>query len=69
MFLRRHFPVYIVDQPPRGRAGKSTVAATVQPASFDQLLFDQLRIGKWPDYFENVQFTVSRRRSTSSSAQ
>nr|WP_245290279.1 MULTISPECIES: alpha/beta fold hydrolase [unclassified Shinella] len=36
MFLRRHFPVYIVDQPRRGRAGNSTVAATVQPAPFDQ---------------------------------
>ncbi len=56
MFLRRHFPVYIVDQPRRGRAGNSTVAATVEPTPFDQLFFDQFRIGKWPDYFENVQF-------------
>ena len=56
LFLRRHFPVYIVDQPRRGRAGNSTVAATVEPTPFDQLFFDQFRIGKWPDYFENVQF-------------
>lgn len=56
MFLRRGFPVYIVDQPRRGRAGNSTVAATVEPTPFDQLFFDQFRIGKWPNYFENVQF-------------
>ncbi len=56
MFLRRGFPVYLVDQPRRGRAGNSTVAATVEPTPFDQLFFDQFRIGKWPNYFENVQF-------------
>ena len=28
LFLRRGFPVYLVDQPRRGRAGNSTVAAT-----------------------------------------
>jgi len=56
IFLRRGFPVYIVDQPRRGRAGNSTVAATIEPTPFDQLFFDQFRLGKWPDYFENVQF-------------
>lgn len=56
MFLRRHFPVYVVDQPRRGRAGNSTIAATVEPTPFDQLFFDQFRIGRWPDYFDNVQF-------------
>ncbi len=56
MFLRRHFPVYVVDQPRRGRAGNSTVAASVEPVPFDQLFFDQFRIGQWPDYFESVQF-------------
>ncbi|NYT60414.1 alpha/beta fold hydrolase [Alcaligenaceae bacterium] len=56
MFLRRGFPVYLVDQPRRGRAGNSTVAAKIEPTPFDQLFFDQFRIGKWPNYFENVQF-------------
>lgn len=56
MFLRRGFPVYLVDQPRRGRAGNSTVSATVEPTPFDQLFFDQFRIGKWPNYFDNVQF-------------
>lgn len=56
IFLRKGFPVYLVDQPRRGRAGNSTVAATIEPTPFDQLFFDQFRIGKWPSYFSNVQF-------------
>lgn len=56
LFLRRGFPVYLVDQPRRGRAGNSTVAATIEPTPNDQLFFDQFRIGKWPRYFDNVQF-------------
>jgi pimeloyl-ACP methyl ester carboxylesterase len=56
LFLRRNFPVYLVDQPRRGRAGNSTVAATIEPTPLDQLFFDQFRLGKWPNYFDNVQF-------------
>jgi len=57
LFLRRGFPVYVVDQPRRGRAGNSTVAASVEPAPNDQLFFDQFRLGKWPNYFSNAQFS------------
>lgn len=56
LFLRRGFPVYLVDQPRRGRAGNSTVATSIEPAPNDQLLFDQVRFGKWPNFFDNVQF-------------
>ncbi|MHA6826035.1 alpha/beta hydrolase [Ralstonia pseudosolanacearum] len=56
LFLRRGFQVYLVDQPRRGRAGNSTVAASIEPAPNDQLFFDQFRLGKWPSYFDNVQF-------------
>ncbi|MBF5006923.1 alpha/beta hydrolase [Diaphorobacter caeni] len=56
LFLRRGFPVYLVDQPRRGRAGNSTVAASTEPAPNDQLFFDQFRLGKWPNYFDNLQF-------------
>ncbi|ADU35082.1 alpha/beta hydrolase [Variovorax paradoxus] len=59
LFLRRAFPVYLVDQPRRGRAGNSTIAASTEPAPNDQLFFDQFRIGKWPSYFDNVQFDRS----------
>lgn len=56
LFLRRGFPVYLVDQPRRGRAGNSTVAASVEPTPNDQLFFDQFRLGKWPNYYDKVQF-------------
>ncbi len=56
IFLRRRFSTYLVDQPRRGRAGNSTVATTIEPTPYDQLFFDQFRLGKWPDYFQNVQF-------------
>ncbi|CAN7474293.1 alpha/beta fold hydrolase [Rhizobium sp. LjRoot98] len=56
IFLRRGFSTYLVDQPRRGRAGNSTVATTIEPTPYDQLFFDQFRLGKWPDYYQNVQF-------------
>lgn len=56
IFLRRGFSVYLVDQPRRGRAGNSTEAVNLQPVPYDQLFFDQFRLGKWPNYFDNVQF-------------
>lgn len=57
LFLRRGYPVYLVDQPRRGRAGNSTVATSIEPTPYDQLFFDQFRLGKWPDYFADVQFS------------
>lgn len=62
LFLRRGFPVYIVDQPRRGRAGNSTVASAIEAVPNDQLFFDQFRFGRWPNYFDNVQ--LDRRPET-----
>ncbi len=56
IYLRRRFPVYLVDQPRRGRAGNSSVATTIEPIPLDQLFFDQFRLGAWPNFFEGVQF-------------
>lgn len=56
IFLRRKFPVYLLDQPRRGDAGKSTVAATITPAPDEQFWFTQFRLGNYPNYFPNVQF-------------
>jgi hypothetical protein len=57
IFLRRRFPVYVIDQPRRGDAGRSTVAATITPTPDEQQWFGTFRIGIWPDYFEGVQFS------------
>ena len=56
LFLRQGYPVYLIDQPRRGRAGNSTVATTIEPIPYDQLFFDQFRLGVWPNYFDGVQF-------------
>lgn len=56
IFLRRGFPVYLVDQPRRGNAGRSTQPITITSTPDDQRLFDTFRIGVWPDYFPGVQF-------------
>ena len=56
IFLRRNFPVYVIDQPRRGNAGRSTVAATINPTPDEQQWFNVFRVGVWPNYFEGVQF-------------
>ena len=56
IFLRRRFPVYLIDQPRRGNAGRSTVAGNITPTRDEQGWFDTFRIGIWPNYFEGVQF-------------
>lgn len=56
IFLRRKYAVYLLDQPRRGEAGKSTVAANITPSPDEQFWFTQFRIGNYPEYFPDVQF-------------
>ena len=56
-FSAQGFPVYLIDQPRRGNAGRSTVAGTITPTPDEQGWFGTFRIGIWPDYFEGVQFS------------
>lgn len=56
IFLRRKFGVYLLDQPRRGEAGRSSVATTIQPVADEQFWFTQFRLGNFPDYFPDVQF-------------
>jgi pimeloyl-ACP methyl ester carboxylesterase len=56
IFLRRNFSTYLIDQPRRGDAGRSTVEATIKPTPDEQLWFNQFRVGLWPAYFDGVQF-------------
>lgn len=57
IFLRRGFGVYLIDQPRRGRASRSTVEATISPTPDEQFWFNTFRVGVWPDYFTGVQFS------------
>lgn len=57
IFLRNGFPVYLVDQPRRGQAGQSTVAAELTATTNDQAWFNMFRLGQSPDFFNDVQFS------------
>ncbi len=57
IFLRRGFSTYLVDQPRRGNAGRSTETATISPSFDEEEWFNRFRVGIWPDYFEGVQFS------------
>ena len=59
IFLRRGFGVYLINQPRRGNAGRTTVEANILPVTDDQEWFGTFRLGIWPDYFEGVQFDKS----------
>ncbi len=59
IFLRRGFATYVLDQPRRGAAGRSSVAGTISATPDDQRWFDTFRVGIWPNYFAGVQFSRS----------
>jgi hypothetical protein len=57
IFLRRRFAVYLIDQPRRGRAGRSTLQGKVTPKTDEEDWFGIFRLGIWPDFFPGVQFS------------
>ena len=57
IFLRRRFGVYLVDQPRRGDAGRSTLPVTIPAKPDDQTWFNIFRVGIWPNQFPGVQFS------------
>ncbi|WP_370457646.1 alpha/beta fold hydrolase [Rufibacter sp. XAAS-G3-1] len=56
IFLRRRFPVYLMDQPRRGRAARSTKPVNITAAADEQLWFGIFRLGTYPDFYPGVQF-------------
>ncbi len=56
IFLSEGRGVYLVDQPRRGRAGRTMQAAPIPTAADDQMWFTQFRMGLWPKLFDNSQF-------------
>ncbi len=60
--LRRGFSTYILDQPRRGRGGRSAGAIALPPVtSLNALIFNIFRLGLWeppapPKFFSGVQF-------------
>jgi pimeloyl-ACP methyl ester carboxylesterase len=62
IFTRRGFAVYIIDQPRRGDAGRTTVGTTIPDAvPSESSIWSIFRLGSWvppaaPAFFPNVQF-------------
>lgn len=56
IFLSKGYPVYLVDQPRRGNAGRSTVRGEIPASPDEQFWFGQFRMGIWPNFYENTQF-------------
>lgn len=56
IFLRRGYGVYLLDQPRRGNAARSTVGGSITPTPDEQNWFGVFRLGIWPKFFEGVQF-------------
>jgi pimeloyl-ACP methyl ester carboxylesterase len=65
IFLRRGFPVYLIDLPRQGRAGNGCVSTTYTPdIGRDQRSFTVFRYGVWnppapPQFFPNVQIPTN----------
>jgi alpha/beta hydrolase family protein len=57
IFLRRRFPVYLIDQPRRGRAAKSTQPLNLPATPDEQMWFGVFRLGVWPTLYPGVQFS------------
>lgn len=57
IFLRRRFPVYLIDQPRRGRAARSTKSINIVAAPDDQLWFGIFRMGSGTEFYPGVQFS------------
>ncbi len=56
IFLRRGFGVYMVDQPRRGGAGKSTESGEIKAVPDEGFWFGQFRMGLWPNFYRGSQF-------------
>ncbi|MEE9910245.1 MAG: alpha/beta fold hydrolase [Deltaproteobacteria bacterium] len=57
IFLRRGYGVYVINQPRRGNAGRCTQPGTLTPVADEQKWFNMFRIGIWPNFFPDVQFS------------
>ncbi len=55
--MRRRFPVYLIDQPRRGRAARGAQPTAITAAPDEQLWFGIFRLGAWPNFYEGVQFS------------
>lgn len=56
LFLEEGWLVYLIDQPRRGGAGRSTVSSRIDASPDEGFRFGQFRMGLWPKLNEGSQF-------------
>ena len=56
IFLKRGYPVYLIDQPRSGQAGRSSIDGAISANPDEAMWFEIWRMGHWPDFFDGVQF-------------
>ena len=56
IFLRKWYPVYVLDLAWTARAWKVSQDVTVSASPQEQYMFNFFRLGEYPNYFENVSF-------------
>lgn len=59
LFLRKNYPVYLIDQPRRGQGGRSPEATTIPATPNEQYWLGMFRIAKGNEFMPNVQFDKS----------
>jgi hypothetical protein len=57
IFLRRRFPVYLIDQPRRGKGARSTQPISIAASPDEQLWFGIFRMGVGREFYPGVQFS------------
>lgn len=57
IFLRKKFPVYLLDQPRRGLAGQSLAPGNLGARTEDQLWFGIFRMGEGKTFYPGIQFS------------
>jgi hypothetical protein len=57
IFVRDRYPVYLLDQPRRGRAAKSAAPGTIPATPDEQTWFGIFRLGVWPNLYPGVSFS------------
>ena len=57
IFLRKGFPVYLVDQPRRGLAGQGLEGKLIEARTEDQLWFGIFRMGVGTTFYPGIQFS------------
>lgn len=60
IFLKKHYSVYLVDQPRRARASKSSQEVLLKPEFSDEMYFNHFRLGIYPNFFKDVQFSKDK---------